>query len=159
MVDKAFKTNLIIPKDGIKMKSSGVGKVIFGTQESLGVDKTLNINFLGSANSFLNAQGSYAIPSIIQEGSVIKIANYTATTDATVDKYIFCKTNDFTITLPAITLTQVIKVVKNIDAETITVDTTGADTIEGVATETISTKESRTFISIYSGGIGTWYII
>lgn len=98
-------------------------------------------------NSTLHVQGSLAL------AYVAKTAVYTATvSDYTID----CTANTFTVSLPtAVGITGRIYVVKNSGAGTITIDPSGAETIDGAATATLVAGAS---ITTQSTG-ANWIII
>jgi hypothetical protein len=102
----------------------------------------------------LKSGGSVIIGGSVAYAYVAKTANYTATSnDYTID----CTSGTFTVTLPtAVGCSGRIYIIKNTGAGTITVGTTSSQTIDGSATQTLSTQYSS--YSVQSNG-SNWIII
>lgn len=95
--------------------------------------------------------GPASIPASLVGTTTLPFTNQTSTyvVDMTTDCVINCTSGTFTVTLPtAVGIEGQYFIVKNSGAGVITIDGDGAETMDGVASKTLSVQyESMTFVS------------
>lgn len=124
----------------------------YATLGDLNIAEGVHIDIGAGSNWYV--LGSDKVPSLVQ--AVIKTADYTATLKDTVDKIIYCDTNSFTITLPDITgVDGLTKRIKNRGVGVITITGNGTQTIDGIASLSLTTQNQATTLTSFAG---SWFI-
>ena len=139
-----FITELVVPTNGtahyiVKFKNLIVYEFNLSAGSSIGLNEIISIATVASDPNYITELTSLTITSV--EDTYVELAS---------DEYIRCD-GTFTLTLPATTGSGDVYFIANVGAGTITVATTGGDTINGTTPLTVPANTIAYYVDAVAG--------